>query len=216
MEKLDPAKEFFQKVFRHWWAVLLAGIVIAALLFVGLRAIFYKPDAVHYHANFALYINDQQDEFKSFTFYEEIAACSVDGHTDPKTRVHMHDENNHLIHVHDHGVTWSQFFTNLGYTLGDNIIATDSGVYVNGQDGKKLTFMLNGQVTEHIADEVINSEDVLLIDYGTTDPATLMQRYNKIPRDAHKANITADPSTCSGSKPLTLSERLRHAVDPTQ
>lgn len=191
---------------------LLISFVVGVLFMTALRFMNIKSDAVHYHANFALYVNGQRDEFKSFSFYEEVQLCSVEAKDNPKARVHMHDENNHLIHVHGNGVTWSQFFTNLGYTLGDNLIKTDNGIYVDGQDDNKLTFLLNGQETSAIADRVIKSEDVLLINYGKDDQVTLQQRYKAIPRDAHKANTAADPATCSGSEPLTFTNRLKKAL----
>lgn len=191
---------------------LLVGFILGIVSLAALRFITFKSDAVHYHANFALYINGQHDEFKNFSFYEEVQACNTNDKDNVKARVHMHDENNHLIHVHANGVTWSQFFTNLDYALGDNLIKTDKGVYVDGQDGNKLTFMLNGKETGTIADTVIKSEDVLLINYGKDDQSTLQKRYDDIPRDAHQANMEHDPATCSGSHDLTFVQRLKHAV----
>jgi hypothetical protein len=193
------------------WAALL-GFVVGTLWLVAVRFVTYKSDAVHYHANFALYINGQRDEFKSFTFYEEVAACNADEADNPKTRVHMHDQKPGLVHVHAPAVTWGQFFENLSYTLGDSLVKTDKGVFINGQDGNKLTFILNGHTVDAVANSVIKSEDRLLINYGQDDAAVLQQRYITVPNDAHKANTQADPASCSGSKPSSFSERLQQAV----
>lgn len=201
-----------KKMSSYLYKGLVAGFVLGVITLVAVRFVTFKSDLVHYHANFALYINGQRDEFKNFSFYEEVQLCSSDAANNPKARVHMHDQNNHLIHVHAHGVTWSQFFTNLGYTLGDNLIKTDQGVYVDGQDGNKLTFLINGRETGTIADTVIKSEDVLLVNYGKDDQSTLQKRYDDIPRDAHQANTEKDPASCSGAESLTLTQRLKHAV----
>src|SRR3989344_6900954 len=116
------------------WLIALAIFLLGIVSFIAFRfATFNGNDDVHYHANFALFVNDQRDEFKNFTFYEEVSACSNEAKDNPKTRVHMHDQNNGLVHVHAHGVTWGQFFHNLGYVLGDSLVKTDDGVYINGQ-----------------------------------------------------------------------------------
>ncbi len=167
---------------------------------------------MHYHANFALYINGSKDEFKSFTFYEEVAACDANSQDNPKVRTHMHDQKNHLIHVHDGGVTWGQFFANLGYTLGDDLVQTDNGIYITGDDGNKLSFVLNGNPTTTIANQHINSEDTLLINYGKDNQATLDKRYGGITRDAGQANLTKDPAACSGGHEFTFWSRLTQAL----
>jgi hypothetical protein len=190
----------------------LLGFVAGVLWLGAIRFVTYRSDAVHYHANFALYVNGKRDPFKSFTFYEEVNACASDELDNPKTRVHMHNQNGGLVHVHAHATTWGQFFDNLGYTLGDTVLKTDDGVYVTNVDGNKLTFTLNGKPVDTVANRLIQSEDKLLINYGQDSDATLRQRSDQIPRDAAKANTENDPSTCSGSHKLTLRERLWHAV----
>jgi hypothetical protein len=178
---------------------------------IVVRAVAYKPVETHYHANFALYINGQKDEFKSFTFYEEIQACSDHNADNVKGHAHMHDQNNHLIHIHAAGVTWGDFFANLGYGLTDKAVVTDGGMFASSENNK-LTFTLNGQPVSAIANNVIHSEDVLLINYGNDNNQTLQNRYNEITRDAYQANTTKDPATCSGSHEVTFMERLRHAI----
>ncbi len=191
--------------------LLLGGgmFLLGALVVVGIRFAAIKDDSVHYHANFALYINGQKDEFKSFTFYEEVQACTLNDPDNVKTRAHMHDQNSGLVHVHAHGVTWGQFFDNLGYTLGNKVVATDAGVFTDGQDTNKLSFILNGEPVQTIADRVIKSQDKLLINYGNDDDKTLQNRFNSVPADAAKANTTQDPAACSGSHKLTFTDRLK-------
>jgi hypothetical protein len=192
-----------------------AGVIVAFAATTAIRFAVLKDTAVHYHANFALYINGQQDPFKSFTFYEEIAACDTHELDNPKPRVHLHDQKPHLIHVHAHAVTWGAFFDNLGYTLGDNLIKTDNGVFITGDDGNKLTFLLNGQPVDKLANQVIKSEDVLLINYGKDNDNTLKQRYDGITRDAHVANTTVDPAACSGGQEFNFWNRLKQALGAT-
>lgn len=190
---------------------VVAGFVIGAMWVVGLRYATYKDTRVHHHANFALYINGKKDEFKSSTFYEETQSCSAD-EIGPRSRVHLHNNKPEAVHVHDNGVTWGHLFANLGYSLGPSSLETDEGVFVDGANGNKLTFILNGQEVNSIANEVIVSEDALLISYGNEEPAALQKRYESINKNAAEYNATSDPSSCSGSKPLTAGEKLRKSV----
>jgi hypothetical protein len=192
--------------------VAVLAFLVGAVTIVAIRFTAIKDDSVHYHANFALYVNGQKDEFKSFTFYEEVEACTLHDDDNVKALVHMHNQNPGLIHVHDHGRTWGQFFNNLGYTLGDKVIVTDSGVYATGQDDNKLSFILNGQATQAIANRVIKSGDKLLINYGKDSDQVLHDQYKTVPSDAHKANTEQDPASCSGSKKLTPWIRLKQSL----
>ncbi len=187
------------------------GLVLGLLIFVGLRMALVQDHHTHYHANFALYVNGQQDKFDNFTFYEEVQSCSSDDKNNPKTRAHMHNQVNDVVHVHDDNATWGHFFANLGYGLLDDAVQTNKGIFTNGVDGKALTFILNGKAVESIANRVIQSEDTLLIDYG--DNADTQERYKQIKHTAHEANVKPDPASCSGSHELTLKDRLKRAVN---
>jgi hypothetical protein len=186
------------------------GFVVGFLFFVGLRAVLIQDLHTHYHANFALFVDDQRDQFNNFTFYEEVQSCSAQDEN-PIHRVHMHNKENHVIHVHDDAVTWGQFFANLGYGLTNKSITTDKGVFVDGAEGKKITFFLNRQPVESIANRVIESKDSLLIDYG--DGSDIDGKYGQIKQDAGEYNIKPDPVSCAGKTELTLSERLKRAFD---
>jgi hypothetical protein len=205
------SKKKFTKLQKHL-IIFAFGILVAFIAITAVRFALAKDPSVHYHANFALHINGQRDEFKSFAYYEEVAACDTHESDNPKVRTHMHDNKNHLVHVHDSGVTWAAFLANLGYTLGDNLIQTDDGVYITGDDGNKLSFTLNGQSENLIANKVIQNEDVLLINYGKDNQQTLGQRYDAIPKDAHQANVTKDPAACSGGHEFTFWARLKQAL----
>lgn len=205
-----PWAEFFKKPVN----LLVIGLFLGAFTILSMRVVLIRDHATHYHANFALYINGQKDEFSNFTFYEEVQGCSVDMHDSPKHRAHMHNNENHIVHVHADGVTWGHFFANLGYGLTNKSVKTDDGVLVDGTDGKKLTFFLNRVPVESIANRVIESEDVLLIDYG--DGSSIDQRYEDIKKDAAGRNTQPDPAMCAGSQPLTFGERLKRAFDFTK
>lgn len=205
-------KKQLPKVRLPKWAIWLLLFLLGAVVMVAFRYVMIKDTSVHYHANFGVYVNGQQDQFQGPGYYEEVTACNVHNHDDLASRTHMHENVNHVIHVHDHSVSWGDFFANLGYTFGDTVLVTEKGTYVDGQDGNKLTFTLNGQPVTHIANTIIKSEDVLLINYGKDDAKTLQSRYEAIPKDAHHYNITKDPAACQGGEGLTPLNRLKQAL----
>lgn len=187
------------------------GVAIGFIMFVGARAVMQQDHSTHYHANFALYINGEHEKFESFTFYEEVQSCSAEDQNNPRHRVHMHQPENDVVHVHAEGVTWGHFFANLGYGLTNKAVTTDEGVFVDGQNGKELNFVLNGQPATSIDNKVIESGDALLIDYG--DGKNTDEKFSKITKDAHEHNTKPDPAACSGPGTLTFRERLKRALD---
>ncbi len=189
------------------WVALLGGL-IGGFLLIGLVRYMTLAQPTHYHADFAVFIDGQRQEFKGPQYYQEIAAC--DEHASPLGRVHLHDQNNHLVHVHADVVTWSDLFTNLGWSLSNSMLYDGKTAYVDGQDSH-LHFMLNGKEVRSIADEIIGDRDRLLVSYGVDEPAALTSQYNQIETDAAKADTSADPAACQGPESESFPSRLRRA-----
>src|SRR5688572_20707682 len=103
---------------------LLIGFIGGFLWLTGVRYFIAQPKETHYHSNFAVYINGMREDFKDFTYYEEVAACTSAYEDNPKGRVHMHNNVNDIIHVHDKRVTYGNFFQNIGWNIGGKYLAT--------------------------------------------------------------------------------------------
>ena len=118
-----------------------SGVVflLGALFVFSLRFILVEKVSTHYHANFAVYVNGEREKFDDPSFYEEVSSCSV-LHANPKAMVHMHDNVSHVVHVHDDASTWGLFFQNLSFGVSREALLTDAGLFVDGQDGNKLTY----------------------------------------------------------------------------
>lgn len=192
---------------------VLIGFALAIIWLVAVRMALVKNNSEHYHANFAVFVNGEQLKFEGPTFYEEVAACGDDGPDNPRTRVHMHDNINYVVHVHDNAATWGHFFANLRYALSDKSLTLDDQILIDGADNNQLTFILNGEVVSSIANRTIASEDVLLISYGQSSQSELDAQYQFIKKDVAEYNKRADPSACTGAKPLNFSERFRRAIE---
>jgi hypothetical protein len=207
MELFTQVKEKIMNLSRPTLVRALVIFSLGALFAFSLRFILVEKVSTHYHANFAVYVNGQREMFDDPSFYEEVASCSIK-EANPKAMVHMHDNVPHVVHAHDDAATWGLFFQNISYSVSRESLLTDAGLFVDGQDGNKLTFLINGQVVTNIASRVIGSEDVLLIDYGKTDASTLNARYEEITRDAGDYNRRDDPSACTGSKTEPFKDRF--------
>lgn len=205
-------RNFLGKYFQSglfWWGVIITSLFTTVLVLHFLKA---GQDGVHYHANFKIYVNGQPVLFDKPDFYEEETACSIDNLGSPSSRGHLHDNQGHLIHVHDHAVTYQHFLANLGIYVTDNSLEVFEEVYVVG-NRKRLRFILNGRPLVTLNNKVIRSKDVLLIDYSADQYALLQQRYDTIPEDAEAANQKNDPGSCTGNtNQLSFWEKLKRTL----
>lgn len=194
--------------------VIKAAIIIALTLFwiFAIRFVTISKEEIHYHANFAVFVDGERLPFDTFTFYEEIESCGGNGIDSPKIRAHMHDQIDHVVHVHDNGATWGHFFANLSYANGDTVFKTDSGTYVADED-KQIRFILNNKEVQTTANRTIGDEDVLLVSIGNPSDEDLQNQYDQIETDADFYNQNDDPSACSGGKPFTTAERFKSALN---
>ncbi len=192
-------------------SLLILGALVGAGALAAWRLAAYHSTAVHYHANFAVYINGNREPFAADTYYEEEAGCSADKANTPLARAHMHDKVNDLIHVEAPAVTWGEFFQNLGWGIGPNYLQTRSKLYLSDAN-HKLTYILNGQTMDNPAGVVIKSLDKLLVSYGTSDKAKLQTQAKSISSSAEKANTTPDPESCSGPAVSSWQTKLNYIL----
>ncbi|CAN5391504.1 hypothetical protein BH10PAT3_BH10PAT3_2150 [soil metagenome] len=176
--------------------LLLIGFTAGVLWFGALRFMLVHPHETHYHSNFAVYIDGAREEFKSFTYYEEISACSSEFANNPKGRTHLHENMSDVIHVHDKRVTYADFFSNIDWTLGPNFVRAAGGLLA-GNAEKSWVFILNGEKLDRIDNLVIGDQDKLLISYGPAGTDFTAQ-YGKIENKAKEVDEESDPASCSG------------------
>ena len=196
------------------WFMLIVGILVGVFAVLAIRFATYKPLQVHYHANFAVYLNGVRDEFKGANYYQEVAICSATNDISiPQQRAHMHDNINSVIHVHDHATTWGQFFENLGWIIGPNFIMTDDGTMYQAAGDSKPHILLNDQDYTDLTpmtNKVIDDKDRLLVSFGDISSQTLEQEYKTVPATAAHYDVTKDPASCAGSEKVTTKDRLHH------
>ncbi len=204
----------FVQIVTHKLFLLAFGLVCGALVILGIRFFTYMPETVHYHANFAVYVNGQREQFNGPRYYEEtdilsMSTCTAGTAENPNERAHMHDSINNVVHVEDHLVTWGNFFQNLHWGIGSNYLATADGV-LSPDANNSLMFILNGKKVEDPSTTIIGDQDKLLVSYGSNTATELQQEYASIKNNALKYDKEQDPASCSGHQAVTARDRLMH------
>jgi hypothetical protein len=185
------------------------GIIVIGAVRFGAQD---PPPSVHYHANWAVFVDGQRLDLSGNRYMEEVFQCAVDPLAQtPVTRVHMHENNQDVVHVHAPGVAWGHLLANLGFGIGDDYLYTDS-VHLQNDSVRTLKFVLNGAPIESIRNLQVKDKDRLLISYGSESiEAILATQYPQVASTAGEYDIKQDPASCSGTHEETMSERLRRA-----
>lgn len=195
------------------WGAVGLGMVLGVLLLAGARFVAVDPPAaVHHHANWAVFIDGERLDLSGDRYMEDIASCAQDPDAvRPRDRVHMHENDMDVVHVHHAGATWGHLMTNLGFGLGEDYLITDDGRRLfAGEDGRSFTFIINGFQVPSVHNRTIASEDRLVIAIGPESPDEVEERYfPRVADNAAEYNETSDPAGCAGAHgPLSLGERL--------
>jgi hypothetical protein len=195
-------------------AIAIVGIIVGALALAGARFAFVPVDEpVHYHANFAIFIEGERLDLSGDEFMEEVAGCGEGAAVLPRQRVHLHDNVPDVAHVHHDGATWGHLMYNLGIVLGARHITTPDGRLHAAGDGRTLKFILNGRPEFSVHNLLIGSGDRLLVSFGgASETEVLETEYPAVPDDAEEYNLRPDPASCAGAHPHPLRDRVRHAI----
>lgn len=192
----------------------VTGLLVGVVGFGLVRLAALPPAPVtHYHANWAIVLDGQRLDLSGDPYMEDVARCRMDAsQVAPEDRVHMHNHDADVVHVHAPGVTWGHLFANLGMGIGDDYLVTDRGVRYASDSTHRLTFVLNGKPVPTIRNRAIASEDRLLVNYGPESAAEVAAtRFSTVAATAGTFNRLPDPATCSGAAEPTFGDRLRRA-----
>lgn len=189
----------------------ITGILIGMLVVLVVRFVSYQPPKdVHYHANFAVYIDGKQEQFSNPLLYEEISECSISTENNHGERAHIHENIKDAVHIEDSAVTWGNFFQNINWNVGNKYLDTSDVLLVN-TEAKKVTFVLNGEEVSNITNRVIENKDRLLVSYGTSTKDEIDKQFSSVATSAEKYNATKDPESCSGGhNDGSIKDRLKH------
>ena len=188
---------------------------LAGILALGLARLALAPlnPSTHHHANWAVFVDGERLDLSGDRYMEEVSACSAsDEGILPTQRIHLHENNPDVVHVHHPGATWGALMANLDMSLGDrHLFTADGDRYFHGEEGRSLVFVLNGIAVPSVHNRVVASGDRLLVSVGDDPGSAQTREYPQVAADAPEYNERMDPASCAGHGALPLWTRLRLA-----
>ena len=200
--------------------LLSAGVALGVLGIGALRFALLPelPDdePVHYHANFAVFLDGERLDLSAMRYMEDVTACKANPDVVvPPERAHMHEGVQDVVHVHHDAVTWGHFFANIDIALGDDFLVTDEGTRYFADQARTFKFLVDGERVSTILNRVIESEERLLISFGAETVAEVLEtQFPQVLGTAASFNqFHQDPGGCSAEAPEeeTAGQRLRRA-----
>ncbi len=197
------------------WVTLALGVVCGVVGFGLIRLVALPPlDSTHYHANWAVWVDGKRVDFSDDRYMEDVAACSADAvNITAAQRVHLHENNPDVVHVHHGGATWGHLMQNLEWGIGSDWLFTDGGELLGEIDGRQLSFVLNGFVVPPAYNRVIQPGDRLLVSLGEEEPGVLLRdRFSSVAGNAPEFDLGFDPAGCQGNAVESPGARVRRAL----
>ena len=118
-----------------------------------------NENEVHVHSDFLVHLSGETYDL-SADKYQTSSTQELHAH------IHLHDNNDEVIHRHDHGVTMGQFFSSLGFTLTDECIIDDTQNEFCSDDSAELLIFVNDERIQNPASYVNQEEDRILVYFG--------------------------------------------------
>ncbi len=172
---------------------LLVGIIIVAAGYTGYQYFNPEPEWMkipevkedthdfHVHADFAVYTNGERFNFTQEKYMTSTNVCHA---AFQEKHLHMHDMNGDVVHSHEAGQKWSQFFDTIGFKFTDTSLTTDAGTVFKNDGSKKWHFFVNDQEVNTIADREFVDLDRVLITYGDLTSEQLQIQRDAVTRKA--------------------------------
>jgi hypothetical protein len=131
----------------------------------------------HVHADFLIYLNDEKVDLSGDAFMTTSEQELHDG-------AHLHDGNGEVLHLHQAGVTFSEFLASLGITLSNDCLTIDGEEYCT-DDQRQLGLYVNyepypGDITAY---EPLDDDSILLY-FGEYDETKITAYMNEVKDDA--------------------------------
>jgi hypothetical protein len=101
--------------------------------------------------------------------------------------------------------TWGDMFSNLYWNIGINSFTDDVGGEYRTGKGKNVYYILNGEFIINPANLSVESEDRLLVWYGSGSQDLVKERYFPlVASNARAYNNELDPASCSANQQSAL------------
>ena len=123
--------------------------------------------SAHLHADVKIYINSQSIDFSQRKY--QLASSFI----------HFEEGIGEVIHTHATGLTVGHMLKSLGIDFNNNCIAVEKQDYCS-DNGKKLKFYVNGQLSNEFDNRVIRNLDRYLISYGNENESEIKKQLDSV------------------------------------
>lgn len=121
-----------------------------------------NSEEVHVHSDFVVYIDGEQLDLSADKYQSKSSQIL-------HANIHLHDNNDEIIHRHDHGVTLGTFFDSLGFELTNDCLVAVDGVSYCSNETEELMVFVNDVRINGPASYVNKEEDQILVYHGSTE-----------------------------------------------
>lgn len=118
-----------------------------------------SADKVHVHSDFVVYLDGKEYDLTDDK-YQSVSERILHAH------IHLHDNNDEVIHRHDHGITLADFFDSIGFDFENDSITDDEGNIFSTSEDLELMVFVNDERISEPANYVNQEEDKILLYYG--------------------------------------------------
>lgn len=197
------------------WSGAVGGVVVGVLALAGFRYVTVPPPPMtHHHANWAVFVDGQRLDLTADRFMEDVGACrTAPDAIRPRDRIHLHDGDHDVVHVHHPASTWGHLLANLGMAAGPDYLFTPDGERHFARGDSSVVFIRNGQHVYDLTNDPVRSLDRVVISFGPEAADVVMaEQFGQVRDNAAEHNDKADPGACMGShEPESFEARLKRA-----
>lgn len=119
----------------------------------------------------------------------------------PQDRIHLHENQGDIVHVHMAASTWGDLFANLEWGMGSGYLVDDFGKIYTANEEKSLFYFINGEKVTNPQNMIVGSTDQLLVWYGTGSDEEIAKRSDTlVSQTAAEYNQKADPASCGSNE----------------
>ena len=160
-----------------------AGALVLVVLAGGALYYYTQPSTPqvlgkpHSHIDFVVVLNDERIDLSDDKYMSRPDQIL---HPD----LHLHDNNQNVLHIHKEGLTMAEFFASIGFTLTDECITTDTSESYCSNENATLQMYVDGELVTSPANHIPTNETRLLVYYGDPNSPSIQNHQNSITDEA--------------------------------
>jgi hypothetical protein len=160
--------------------ILLVFIIALALSSYYLYQTLHQhthDSEVHVHSDFLIIINDTPISLTDEKYQSSTSQVLHD-------HIHLHDNEDNVVHRHAEGITFVDFLQSIGYTLTNECLTDDTATSYCVDPNNVLTLYVNEVPKTILTDYIPQEEDRILLYYGSPNNPKLRDYFDSITNES--------------------------------